>query len=993
MHNTNFNQSAQSMPGVPYTPAPVIVPMFDENNAWLTQVPDYQNYYNCGYSVSGNKTCFNCNQMTDLTIQYGSFKFDHATRMHYYEKCTSKGKIKCEPIANNIQISSVKYINPEKDGTWEEIVVYYTVDGTSGCTIISYEDYCKNNLYKHFQWIRKATGCSYKMLNELLKNLILNALSVNVTLYKYQGWNVTLNGNLEFIARGLNDTVLSKLLSDSIKNRELYPAINNASDSFRNLNEQLNGQSYKAKSMVGLALSSVFQIFFEEYNVRPEQVLIAEYSDNTYEELLTALLKTSNYTSLVSTPLDSDDNRIKKELSETNDGVALFNDATCIDEESKIAKKVKILLNDLRHENNNTLTRHLIAIISKNIACTAHHILGDRACILSFDDVDINCNPEKLQRLIGELTTHIICCISSNQKAVREFFCITIDKIRREMPGDIHVRARSTYIFIIMMHYWMSSFWGCSIFASDDIFHIVEWLSETDDCSMNKEQVIQNEFAAIVNENIRKGVFGLVEKTKYTTFRTGSKTVIVMGDNICFEADIINNNIVPSMKTVRKRESLINALKAGEVLYATDNSTHPVDLFDPEGKHLRLYTYSVNRSILDYDVQQKIDNLENEAFFFDENPGKDFLPMLTDVKGRVAGKMLRYRDAENSHVYITGQSGYGKTHLMSQLMASCTMLNHRVVVFDSSDSFTYQALCRNLTEEFVNNHITFHNLDDDGIPVNLFDVDRSIGLPTLKKQLVGVLAAGIGKLSTSQTGSLRKTVSELLSMLNDNEPVRPQDILAMLDKGPSYESLNNRLEPLFEDIESCNMSCDTWGRFLDKSKDIVVIQTNNAFSENDVQIINMLLATLYNFQLENNIIPMDVFIDEIQNQDFSEQSPVCKILKEGRKIHMSFLGATQEYYPRKTEPGSAMSKADTHIFLKPTPDSANIVASELHYGKGAVSRFDAMERGDCIIKGKFFRKELDRNSPAVLSGKVCSFTETDNADLGKTSDHYYGNIH
>lgn len=169
MYNTNFNQSAQSMPGVPYTPAPVIVPMFDENNAWLTQVPDYQNYYNCGYSVSGNNNCFNCNQMTDLTIQYGSFKFDHATRMHYYEKCTSKGKIKWEPIANNIQISRVEYINPEKDGTWEEIVVYYTVDVMSACAIISYEDYCKNNLYKHFQWIRKATGCSYKMLNELLK--------------------------------------------------------------------------------------------------------------------------------------------------------------------------------------------------------------------------------------------------------------------------------------------------------------------------------------------------------------------------------------------------------------------------------------------------------------------------------------------------------------------------------------------------------------------------------------------------------------------------------------------------------------------------------------------------------------------------------------------------------------------------------------------------------------------------------------------------------
>ena len=98
---------------------------------------------------------------------------------------------------------------------------------------------------------------------------------------------------------------------------------------------------------------------------------------------------------------------------------------------------------------------------------------------------------------------------------------------------------------------------------------------------------------------------------------------------------------------------------------------------------------------------------------------------------------------------------------------------------------------------------------------------------------------------------------------------------------------------------------------------------------------------------------------------------------------MSFFGATQDYYPRNTELGSVMSKADTQLFLRPTPNSNSVVASELHYGKGDMSRFDLMKRGDCIIKGNFYSKEQKRNIPATICGKVDSYP--------KIPDNYCGN--
>ena len=132
----------------------------------------------------------------------------------------------------------------------------------------------------------------------------------------------------------------------------------------------------------------------------------------------------------------------------------------------------------------------------------------------------------------------------------------------------------------------------------------------------------------------------------------------------------------------------------------------------------------------------------------------------------------------------------------------------------------------------------------------------------------------------------------------------------------------------------------------------------------------MLLATLYNYQHDNPQIPLDVFIDELQNQDFSATGPIRKVMKEGRKSHMSFFGATQDYYPRNTELGSVMGKAGTQIFLRPTPNSTNVVAAELRFSKAEIERFDGMMRGDLIVKANLFNKELGRNVPTTISGHV-----------------------
>ncbi len=263
-------------------------------------------------------------------------------------------------------------------------------------------------------------------------------------------------------------------------------------------------------------------------------------------------------------------------------------------------------------------------------------------------------------------------------------------------------------------------------------------------------------------------------------------------------------------------------------------------------------------------------------------------------------------------------------------------------------------------------------------------------LPSQKKELLGILQSGIGELSASQTNALRRLLSSIINKLGKNGRVTCTAIINELNNGKTeetsatYESLLNRLEPLIEDIEERGMADRTWKHFLDRSRIITIIRTDPAYTESGNQLIDMMMATLYNYQCDNPQIPLDVFIDELQNQNFSKTSPIRKVLKEGRRFHISFFGATQDYYPRNTELGSVMGKAGTQIFLRPTPNSENVVASELRYRKADMLRFDSMQRGDIIVKGNLYSKESGCNIPTTLSGHV--------DDCPKIPSNYYGNV-
>ena len=480
----------------------------------------------------------------------------------------------------------------------------------------------------------------------------------------------------------------------------------------------------------------------------------------------------------------------------------------------------------------------------------------------------------------------------------------------------------------------------------------------------------------MLSSHIRNGDYTVLQKRRGMRLPPNQKIVFVDGNRIEIGAELMGD-MVHEMTITNNLRSLINALKANDYLKSTDGDTHPFQTHDLDGKSLRLYLYDIDAEILDDDVLHILKNPDSAEFWIRSAsvPQHDFILLLTNGAGLIAGQRICWHDVENAHILVTGQSGAGKTFWLCQRAGQCSALGHWSIIFDGNDSFPHEDLCRNLSKRFVDEHFIFHDIESQGIPVNLFWVDRSIRKSTQVNILHGILTAGIGELSTSQSNALKTALRNLIDLLDEDETIRPDDIRAMLDEeGATYESLRSRIEPLFEEIAEYGMKDSGWSDVLSQGT-VLVLRTDPSFAAKGNQLFDMIFASLHNFKRLHKETPLDLIVDEAQNQNFAEDSPLRKLLKEGRSSRLSVCIATQDFYGRNTELGSAVGKVGTQVFFRPTQNSKKAVAEELNLRKEEAVALDSMVRGEAIMKGSFYSTRQNRNNPATLRGKVCCFEE------------------
>ncbi len=926
----------------------------------------------------GNPTPGYVAPMMDVTINTNSYKYNAIDDTMEFVKINNKGKVKIKKLSNGFNITNI-IENLNDTGEILFAAVHYTTKTFSGVAVIPGDDYVNGKFEKHFDAVIRMPGCSKSELNSLVAFLLKTAPCQKQKLYPHQGMNEMDNGFINFAGNPGFINELEKYISPSVLKRKGLVSI--ASE------EQIIAEWSRVFSqhpmlcyLTNQYISALLLYFLDGAGIHTRDFPCIKPSDNpngVTTEKLTAMLSTNNFHKFSVPTLDSGKNVIEKEYCEVYDGVFLINDSSFADEEDKIIDGVKAVIRCVTSIKG----RNIPMIISKNAGFTAAKLAPDNAIVINTEGIELNCTAEEIEYVTDAMTALVFQKVLTDPTLTKAYFTQKVPQFRQISSQYATGDRLDNLTGILVVEAFLTDFFGIRRFNENLFNHYSKIVNNKGGKIMNVNTSIKKEFAVKLSEKFRAKGLRAINKVRNLCFDDDGATAVISGNRLMISSRILET-IVSEMNTIKNSDTLINAFKADGELINTDGLTHPFDSHNSIGEYQRLYYYDIPADILDADVLYTLQNPETAAFLLDkaESCIPTFMPLIRDRSGKIAGRLFCYNDAENDSIALYGQSGEGKSFTSAQIMASRYIQGYEIIAFDTSDSTTYEALCTNLSKKFVDENVVFHKLDNGDLNINIFNIDRDASLPSQKKELLGIITAGVGDLSVPQTNTLRSVISDLLEVTDKEKSISPDDLLALLDEeGATYESILNRLEPFIEDIKEYRLTSGNWKNFFGSEHKIHVVQINEGYSGSGNQIVDALLAGLFNYKRENPQKPLSIFIDEVQNQNFSVSSPIRKILKEGRKHHLSLISATQDFYARSTEIGSALGKSGTQIFHRPSQDSANLVAAELRWKKADIARFDTMNRGDVIIKGALYNKEHARNVQMTLCGHIIDFLAEERA--------------
>ena len=484
---------------------------------------------------------------------------------------------------------------------------------------------------------------------------------------------------------------------------------------------------------------------------------------------------------------------------------------------------------------------------------------------------------------------------------------------------------------------------------------------------------ITEDFSSALNTMIDQNEISYIDRNTIRSKEQSKKAIIVKNDRIFIEQDTFSE-IIQRMTLSSDAVQILKALDACDFLIHTNGLQDPLQILDATGKKILLRTYCFTISILSESLQKRISFPSNDEYAdyilsSDDVPSDEFLPIIQCGSGAIAGKIIRKEKESNNHMLITGFSGYGNTYALCHLAMRLKHLGHKVIAFDSTGSFSKERIMKHLPQSIVDANFVFRNIEDDGLPVDVFYTSES-EMKNRIERITGLLSAGAANVTSSQMASL----SSVLIKIKD-EQITPESILSELSQTHASKIIKRRYEALLQALAQYT-SADlpqSWNDFLGKSE-IIIVSVPTLYAQERNALVDILLASLFNYQKQNSNQPLDLLIDELQNENTTEQSPLDQIIAVGRNHAMSIIAATQ-HFKLNQRLKTMIGNIDTKLFFRPTSNSEDTVIQYLNHRKLSRDYLMKMERGDCILEGNLYNKSRNTNQHAVIIGHFLDYTE------------------
>lgn len=260
-------------------------------------------------------------------------------------------------------------------------------------------------------------------------------------------------------------------------------------------------------------------------------------------------------------------------------------------------------------------------------------------------------------------------------------------------------------------------------------------------------------------------------------------------------------------------------------------------------------------------------------------------------------------------------------------------------------------LSKHLPESVISKYFSFWDINKQGLPVDLMNLDGCESLPDAKNQLIGILSAALRVTGDVQEKVLRRRLSAFLKESGNKPDAELRDILGYLDIGdPIQKKLYEKLYDVFDNLDGNEQVKASWDKFFGNTKPIVVISASDDSVHKSTHLMDMLLSSIYSFKQRNPDDKLTVVIDEVSDHFIGAGSPIDIMLRKGGKFGFTLLLASQEFSLEKDSLGRLIGNAGTLIFFRPKSDTLKDVSKITGIDSSTLA---GLEQGECVAVGNF----------------------------------------
>lgn len=311
----------------------------------------------------------------------------------------------------------------------------------------------------------------------------------------------------------------------------------------------------------------------------------------------------------------------------------------------------------------------------------------------------------------------------------------------------------------------------------------------------------------------------------------------------------------------------------------------------------------------------------------------------------------------NRHMLITGKSGQGKTYFIQTLLLEFAKNNVDTLVIDYTDSYLPGQLDP-ILEQNVDIHQ--HVVKQEKLPINPFKkAEYSIGNYVNTENIQDVVSR-IAEVMDFVFNLGVQQKSQLIKVMKQGMEENSKYTFTLLKEQLLEEeniSLYGRIQPLLDnDPFSYDDNSFSWSNYFGNEGQVNIIQLTRFTRTVQNAMIEFILWDLFNYSQmsvgKKLIYP--VFLDEVQNLNFSVDAPTVKILREGRKFGWSGIFATQSLSSIKGEVDAIYNVAEQIHFMPPEnqiKEIAKILSSDIRVRNDYERRLSELKKGQCLVNG------------------------------------------